>query len=63
MDISLKFLIIKLCNDNKYYRYLICLFLVFFSFLGTFQRFWDVAAKAMQKPRVTRCGGAEATAS
>ena len=33
-------------------------FFVFFSFVGTFQRFWHVVAKTMQKPRVTRCGGA-----
>ena len=34
-------------------------FFVFSSFcFGTFQRFWHVVAKTMQKPRVTRCGGA-----
>ena len=29
-----------------------------FGFFGTFQRFWHVVAKTMQKPWVTRCGGA-----
>ena len=33
-------------------------FFCFFCFLGTFQRFWHVVAKTMQKPRVARCGGA-----